>query len=161
MWIEPYVGYSEWSEDADSASADYNLNNSNSYQIGIGLYGINKLGAEFELYYGAALAAAKSERDYESKYTSEFINETYTTVNKNEVEATEYMIKPTLGVSYLINENFSIALDAGIYYRWGEEKSKNTYNRTSPTDPITEISETTADLKGIYTFTNLVFRMMF
>lgn len=161
MLIEPYVGYTERSVDIDTSLPDYSYNNFKSYQVGVGLYGISKLGTEFELYYGAALASVKSKRNYESKRTGGTDPDTYLNFNRHETETTEYMIKPTLGVGYLVNENFSVSLDAGIYYYWGEEKNKDIYTYKSSISSTTDVSESTADVSGVNTFTRLVFRMMF
>lgn len=160
--IEPYVGYSERSEDADKNEPYYTIYNRSSYQTGVGLYGINKLGANFEIYYGAALAVAKSEQKSENKRTNTFNGETSVYTNYSESDADEYMIKPTLGVSYLINDNFSFSLDAGIYYSWGEEKSKiaSTDSSTTGTSSYDE-THSEKDLEAINTFTRFLFRMMF
>jgi hypothetical protein len=161
MLIEPYAGYSNRSEDPDTNSLEYNIYEHSSYQVGVGLFGISKLGTEFELYYGAALAAAKSEYKYEYQNTSVFNNETYVYLNRNNTETMEYMVKPTLGVSYLINENFSCSLDAGIYYYWGEAETEHTSIDTTPTDATVEVSKSSADTSGVNTFTRFIFRMMF
>ena|GEM_PF-3564612 len=160
MLIEPYLGYSDRSKDVDQASPDYNFSESKSYQAGVGLYGISKLGVEFELYYGAALAVEESDWSNERKSTRTINNETYIDINQNKTETSGYLIKPTLGVSYLINENFTISLDAGVYYRWGEEKTTTTYNNLLPTTSY-DYSESTGDLRSVNTFTQLMFRMMF
>jgi hypothetical protein len=161
MLIEPYAGYTKRSEDTDTNLPDYSYGDSKSYQVGVGVYGISKLGSEFELYYGAALATAESDRKSEGKHTRTSNDETSVDFSQSQTEATEYMIKPTLGVSYLINENFTVSVDAGIYYFWGEEKSKSLYTYSSPTFSSREESESTNDLEGVNTFTRLVFRMMF
>jgi hypothetical protein len=161
MMIEPYLGYTKRSEDVDASLPEYYLNESKSYQVGVGIYGISTLGTEFEIYYGAALAAGKSDWKRENKYTRVSNNETSISFNQDEAEATEYMIKPTLGISYLINENFTVSVDAGIYYAWGEEKRKNVYTFSSPFSSSNEMSESTSDLEGVNTFSRLVFRMMF
>jgi hypothetical protein len=161
MLIEPYAGYSSRSEDPDTNSPEYNINEQSSYQVGVGLYGISKLGTEFELYYGAALAASKSEYKYEYQNTSVFNNENYVYVNRSNTETKEYMVKPTLGISYLINENFSFSVDAGIYYYWGKEEIEQTSIDTTPTDSTVDVSKSSADTSGVNTFTRIVFRMMF
>jgi hypothetical protein len=71
------------------------------------------------------------------------------------------MVKPTLGISYLINENFSFSVDAGIYYYWGKEEIEQTSIDTTPTDSTVDVSKSSADTSGVNTFTRIVFRMMF
>lgn len=152
MLIEPFAGYSRQSQNADSNLPDYNEYSRQAYQLGVGLYGISKLVPKFEIYYGAAVAAGKSERDSERKYGDNFY--------KDEYKTTEYMIKPTLGISYLINENFSFSLDAGIYYYWGKEEVNNIQiYGDSPS--INENREYTVDTQGVNTFTRFLFRMVF
>lgn len=159
MMIEPYAGYRKTSEDVDRNLPDYYVRNSEAYQLGVGLYGISKLSTDFELYYGGALAAGKSEWNSQRKDTNTFIDETSVYFYQNESKATEYMIKPTLGISYLINENFSFSLDAGIYYSWGKDERKDITTRSSSS--YTEESEYTVDLERVDTFTRFMFRMVF
>lgn len=161
--IEPYMSYSKYAEDVDPSLPDYDYGDAKSIQVGIGLYGLRKLGAEYELYYGAAVALAKSDR------TSEYANGEADNgdvvpyyLSRNDIEATEYMIKPTLGFSYLINKNFTVSVDAGIYYSWGEENNRELKRYFSPSlaDRNTDI-EYKKDIERINTFSRLIFRMMF
>jgi hypothetical protein len=159
--IEPYVGYTKRSEDVDTNLTDYDYNKSKTYQAGVGVYGIRKLGSEFELYFGADLAAAKSNRKSGYKDTRTNNDETSVTFHQSEAVATEYMIKPTLGVSYLVTENFTVSVDAGIYYSWGEEKRKGIDTYSSSSYSSSDASEYTVDLDSVNTFSRLIFRMMF
>lgn len=159
--IEPFIGYTKRSEDADRTSPDYSLNDRESYQAGVGLYKLQKLGAEFELYYGAAVATGISIQTFESKSTYTSGGTTYSNYRKYKTDASEYMIKPTLGISYLVNENFSFSIDTGIYYYWGEEKRQENTTSTSALPPVYEESKYTADIDGFDTFTRFTFRMMF
>lgn len=154
--IEPYIGYMERSEDVDKNLPNYRENEIESYQIGAGLYKIKKLATEFELYYGADFATGKTKRTSESKFTSAISSRSF----QNTTDTTEYMIKPTLGISYLVDKNLSFSVDTGISYHWGEEKRKEVDTEISPT-PSIEVTEYTADIRHIVTFTRIIFRMMF
>ena len=46
MLIEPYLGYTQRSEDTDTSSPEFYLNDRKSYQIGVGLFYYNKDGPE-------------------------------------------------------------------------------------------------------------------
>ena len=154
--IEPYIGYTEQTENVDNNLPNYRVNENESYQVGVGLYRIKELANQFEVYYGADVATGKTKRTSESKYTNSISSGSF----QNSTDTTEYMIKPTLGISYLIDDDLSFSVDAGILYRWGEEKIEDVRTVTSPT-PSIEVTEYTADITQIYTFTRIIFRMMF
>ncbi|MCK4587900.1 MAG: hypothetical protein KAU29_11175 [Gammaproteobacteria bacterium] len=154
--IEPYIGYTEQTENVNNDLPDYRVNENESYQVGVGFYKIKELENQFEVYYGADVATGKSKRTSESKYTSGTSSGSF----QNSTETTEYMIKPTLGISYLVDKDLSFSVDAGILYRWGEEETKDVRTVTSPT-PFIEVTEYTADIAQTYTFTRIIFRMMF
>jgi len=154
--IEPYAGYYDTSNDPQD-SQNYRVTEITSYQAGTGLYGISKLSKEFELYYGTALAVDRNKNKYEYKIT----NGTTTNFSHQEIESKTYLVKPTLGISYLINENFTVSLDAGIYYYWGKDKNTTTSYYTSTGVFTSSQTESTEDRNGISTFTALIFRMMF
>ena len=159
--IEPYIGYMTRSEDADNTVPDYYLNDRESYQVGVGLYKLKTISAEYELYYGAAFAAGKSTQTFENKNTYISGSTIYSNYRKNKTDASEYMIKPTLGISYLVNENLSFSLDTGIYYHWGEEKRQENTVSTSSLPAVYKESKYTTDIDGFDTFTRFIFRMMF
>lgn len=153
MMIEPYVGFSLRSQDADTNAPEYNINEREYYQGGVGIYALSNFNKEFEIYYGAAIAVGRNTRTYEYKYTTNI--STYS--SQDETDTLLYMIKPTLGISYLINENFMFSLDAGIYYYWGKETDKTT----DIPNGTPEYSESNSDVDGVDTFTRFVFRMIF
>jgi len=157
LMIEPYVGFSFRSEDADTNAPEYNINEREYYQGGFGIYALSNLNKEFEIYYGAALAVGRNNFTYERKYTSDIGTGIITYSYHDETDTLVYMIKPTFGISYLINENFMFSLDAGIYYFWGEE----TVKTTDISNGTTEYSESNSDVDGADTFTRFVFRMIF
>lgn len=159
--IEPYIGYMTRSENADSTLPNYYLNDRESYQVGIGLYKLKKISAEYELYYGAAFAAGTSTQTHENRNTYISGSTTYSNYRKNKTDASEYMIKPTLGISYLVNENLIFSIDTGVYYHWGEEKKQENTISTSSLPAVYEESKYTTDIDGFDTFTRFIFRMMF
>lgn len=159
--IEPYAGYMSRSEDVNRSLPDYNQNDIESYQVGVGLYKLKKLGAEYEFYYGASFAAGISKRTTEYKNTYISGATTYSNFRKVKTDSSEYMIKPTIGVSYLVNENFSFSIDTGIYYHWGKEKRQENNVDISPPPTVYEESKYTTDIDGFDTFTRIIFRMMF
>lgn len=161
MLIEPYIGYQSRSEDTNNTLPNYNLNDTESYQVGVGLYKLKKLSAEFEFYYGAAFAAGKSSQTYEYKNIYIVGSTTYSSYRKTKTDSSEYMVKPTLGASYLINEKFTFSIDTGIYYHWGEKERKETNIDISPPPTAYEESKYTSDIDGFDTFTRFIFRMMF
>ena len=79
--------------------------------------------------------------------TDQFDNSIVTT---DTTETTDYAIRPTLGISYLVNDNFSLSIDAGIGYSSGKEEisSDDGTLRSKDTDRI-------------YTTTELLFRYYF
>ena len=152
--IEPYFGYTERTQNIDNNLPNYRISKNEYYQVGVGLYKIKELTSDFELYYGADLATGKTKYKSESGYTYGASSGSV----ESSTETTYYAIKPTLGISYLVDKNLSFSVDAGIHYHWGEEKRKEIRIDTSL---FTEVTEYTSDIQQIDTFTRFIFRMMF
>jgi len=142
--LEPFLGISISNEDADKNLPEYEETNSDYYQLGVGLYGVNGLVKDFEIYYGAAIGTAKEEDETKRSNNgglSEF---------SSSYESTHYFFQPTLGISYVVNENFLLSIDLGLMYLWGEEDRFTDDTKVS-----------TREYSDTRTSTRLLFRYLF
>lgn len=158
LLIEPFIDYRKRDRDSDEDPSSYNFEKTEGYQAGIGLFALNKMNSEFEIYYGATLGVGVTKSNYESKFTNYIGTDIYEYLNTDKTETKQYHVKPTFGISYFINENFSFSLDTGISYYWGEEESERLGISTG--NPV-QRSESKADISGTDVLTRFVFRMMF
>jgi len=141
--LEPAFGVFKYKTETSGQS--YNASDLNRYKdYSLGLYGVSKIKKNFDWYYGARFGTEDFlYEDVDTRYgTNEYITKTV-------------FISPTLGVSYLVNSNFSISLDMGLYIYKGKEE--DTYKENDASQPNIEKTESS----GIETNANLIFRYMF
>jgi hypothetical protein len=158
LLIEPFIGYMKDGEDVDRNLPDYSINEREAYQAGVSLFRIRKLNEDFELYYGASFGASKSKYNYENKNTFDSGTSVSESFSQRETDSTAFLFKPTFGASYLISDDFTVSVDVGIYYSWGEEDRKEIRDSTSSGY---EESESTVDIDHTSTASQLIFRMIF
>ncbi len=160
LMIQPFAGYYSDTERADSDQSDYNTSSRVNYSVGTGLYRIAKLLPAFELYYGSDLIAGKvkTNRKYKSTYTYS-AGDSFTHKTKDESNGLYYGIKPTLGISYLINDNFSFSLDSGLYLFSGKNERRTQSNSTS--DPSGSDDKYIVNERGASIYTRTNFTMLF
>jgi hypothetical protein len=157
LMIEPFFGYQNRSEDTDRSLPNYYTYSTRSRQIGLGIYGIQRLSFSFELIYGGAFSIGKSSSVESIKNTttnvSTGINTEY--ISNSTVDSKEYLIKPSLGISYIVADHYTFSLDMGIYYyRANQDKTRVDLSANPPTNYTVDATETD-------TFTQAVFRMYF
>jgi len=70
---------------------------------------------------------------------------------------------PVLGINYIVNENFSLSIDVGLGYSWGDEDVTQKYTRYTNSIPAVPDTDTqyTKNISGTRTGTRLLFRYLF
>lgn len=157
LLIEPYFGYQNRTEDTDRSLPAYYTYSTRSRQFGLGVYGIKRLSFLFELNYGAAFSIGRSKTEERNKNTTTNPVSGVDTVflSTTTVDSKEYLIKPTLGISYIVADHYTFSLDTGVYfYRAKQDKMRTDTSANPPTDYTVDVRETD-------TFTQAVFRMYF
>ena len=142
--LEPFLGMSISNEDADKNMPEYEETDSNYYSLGVGLYGVSGLVKDFELYYGASIGTAKGKDETKGSNNGGLSEYSGGRESKN------YFIQPTLGLSYIVNENFLLSIDLGLQYSWGEEEFFR--------DDITYLARDYSDTR---TISRVLFRYLF
>ena len=143
--VEPSVRYgsNELSIDGGSLTSQ----ESETWELGVGVFGIKKITDAAHIYYGARLAYVDSETS--STQTSGFGS-----VIRGESTQDGYRIGPTLGVEYLFGGHFSIGGEASYTYLDVEGESKTRTGNFGFSSIDTEQTS-----QG--TQTQLIFRYMF
>lgn len=150
LLLEPFVTYYQRKDDINIDKPDYNGGESKGFSGGVGVYLLVGLVPKYDLYYGASVAYAKtSSQDHNKVTETNSLGNVYVYERHYSSETKEYGIKPTLGINYLVNENFVFAIDAGFYYYFGEETTKNLDKSDSH------------DVSGANTNTRILFRYLF
>ncbi len=147
--LEPFLAVAVSNEDADKNSIRYTERSSDDFGFGVGLYGVSNLVENFEIYYGASLGRHK-RKDTTKTYDGAGSNIIESTKNR---ERDQYFVQPTLGISYIVNENILLSIDYGLAYLWGEVSVTSGQNALS-----TASTDTTSNTQ---TRTRLMLRYMF
>lgn len=144
--LEPTIRYgtSELSFSDDDA---LNSQDSEAWELGIGIFGLKKITDAAHIYYGARLAYVDAESS--STQTTSF-----GTVIRGESEQDGYRVGPTLGFEYLFGQHFSVGGEAS--YTFLDLDGEST---TLIGDFSTSVSEFEQKSQG--TQTRLIFRYMF
>jgi hypothetical protein len=88
-------------------------NESSTYEVAVGLFGLAPVHESVRLYYGVRAAYIDSESDLRVTLQSGSFED----VIEEELSSDGYRISPTLGFEYLINERFSIGGEAEWFYQ--------------------------------------------
>ena len=126
--VEPTFGIRVSKDESDTSFPQYDESDSKYYQLGVGLYGFNGLVKDFEIYYGGSIGTGRQK--VESKSSGDGGITEFTSSR----ERTDYFIQPTLGIGYVVNENFLLSIDVGLAYYWGEEEFFNDGEKTGTRD---------------------------
>jgi len=147
--VEPFFLINKYDQDADKNAPEYYERKTENYQIGLGIYGISAISnSDFEIYYGGTFGAGKNKSTTNRRYT--YTNPIRVNEYTDESKITEYFVMPILGISYIVNENFLLSIDAGIGYSWGEGEE-------TPSNSL----QYSRDVSGTTTRTRLLFRYLF
>ncbi|HEY0940484.1 MAG TPA: hypothetical protein VGE08_10345 [Steroidobacter sp.] len=142
--IEPSIRYIssdiELSEDGDLVSQD-----SDTVELGIGVFGLKQVTDAAHIYYGARLAYIDTE--------STTVQTLFGSEIRTESSQDGYRIGPTVGFEYLFGGHFSVGGEVSYTFQDVEGKS------TTSADFFSSVNEVEQKAHG--TQTRLIFRYMF
>jgi hypothetical protein len=147
--IEPSVRYVSsnlsFSQDAAADGPD-SESDSESWEIGIGAFGLKQIAETAHIYYGVRAAYV------DVKATS--TDTSFGLPVRSETNQDGYRIGPTLGFEYLFGQHFSVGGEASYTFLDVDGESKSRLGAISE-------SVTTVEQKTHGTQTRLIFRYMF
>jgi hypothetical protein len=145
--IEPSVRYvsSDLSFSQDG-SADKQESESDSWEIGVGAFGVKQISEVAHIYYGVRLAYV------DVKATS--TDTSFGLPVRSETNQDGYRVGPTVGFEYLFGQHFSVGGEAAYTFLDVEGESKSRLGAISE-------SVSTVEQKTHGTQTRLIFRYMF
>lgn len=145
--LEPSIRYGS-SDLSISAEGSPDDQDSETWELGLGVFGVKQVTEAAHLYYGARVAYV----DTESTLTQ---TSTFGTVIRSESTQDGYRIGPTLGFEYLFGGHFSIGGEASYTFLDLDGESKA---RIADFDESTTVK---TEQKSQATQTRLIFRYMF
>lgn len=143
--IEPSIRYG--SSELSFSSGSLESQDSETWEFGVGIFGLKKITDAAHIYYGARLAYVDTESS--STQTS-----TIGTAIRGVSTQDGYRIGPTLGFEYLFGGHFSVGGEASYTFFDLEGESTTRFGNFSS-------STSSIEQKGQSTQTRLIFRYMF
>ncbi|MBM0107884.1 hypothetical protein JM946_24385 [Steroidobacter sp. S1-65] len=143
--IEPSVRYGT-SELTFSADGDTDQQETETWELGVGLFGLKQVTEAAHVYFGARLAYVETE--------STVVQPTLFDVVYSRSKQDGYRVGPTLGFEYIFGGHFSIGGEASYTFLDLEGESRSTLGDF-------ELSRTETEQKSNGTQTRLIFRYMF
>ena len=122
MLIEPQLAYLDTKNFGNTGKA---------LRPGVGLYLTKDIGGGYELYYGGIIA-------YDQTKT--------TTGAAPEQKSTSFILQPTIGAAHYFSKQFSLGVDAGLFYQDGTTKQSGAADQ---------------DIKNIGTTVRIIARAFF
>lgn len=142
--IEPSIRYGS-SELKLSENGDLITQDSDTWELGVGVFGLKRVTDAAHIYYGARLSYVDTE--------STTVQPSFGGQLRSESTQDGYRIGPTLGFEYLFGGHFSVGGEASYTFLDLEGESVTTGTFTSL---VTEVEQ-----KSQGTQTRLIFRYMF
>ena len=148
--VEPGIRYvsNDFSYTSLNAGQYESKRESDQWELGVGLFGLQQVSEEARLYYGARLAYVDSKSTDTTRGSA-------SDVSVNESDLDGYRIGPTVGVEYVFGGHFSVGGEVSYTFVDLEGESRSRFNNSPFGLPVGNSQESQG------TDTRLIFRYMF